>query len=293
MRISLVIWLFDVLARLPLSALHRLGSGLGWLIYHLSASYARRLRDNLRHAFPDISESEFQKLLNANIKESGKAIAELPWVWRRPTSEVLKAVREIHGWEQLENASTKGKGVIILLPHLGCFEVVGTLVGSRKATTCLYRVPKLAWLDSVMRAGRDRDLMKSAKADVSGVRILFRGLKKGEINGILPDQVPSNGEGEWTTFFGRPAYTMTLAPRLIESSGAAVFMTYAERLPGGAGYNMYFSELKISDFSNLPQKINQALEDIIRRCPEQYLWSYNRYKTPNGVVPFAANKETV
>lgn len=285
--------LFDLLARLPLSALHCLGSCLGWLIYHLSDAYAERMRDNLRRAFPELSASEFQRLLSANIKESGKAIAELPWVWRRPTSEVIKAVREIHGWEQLEIASAKGKGVIILLPHLGCFEVVGTLVGSRKATTCLYRVPKRAWLDSVMRAGRDRDLMKSAKADVSGVRILFKGLKKGEINGILPDQVPGNGEGEWATFFGRPAYTMTLAPRLIEASGAAVFMCYAERLPQGAGYNIYFSELKITDFSDLPQKINHALEDIIRRCPEQYLWSYNRYKTPSGVTPFAANKETV
>jgi KDO2-lipid IV(A) lauroyltransferase len=291
MRSQLVIGLFDLLAKLPLRTLHFLGAGLGWLMFQLSASYANRLRDNLRHAFPDLSDADFQQLLSANIKATGKALTELPWVWRRPISEVVKVVREIHGWEQLETASARGKGVIILLPHLGCFEVVGTLLSSRKATTCLYRVPKLAWLDVVMRAGRDRGLMKSAKADVSGVRILFKGLKKGEINGILPDQVPSNGEGEWATFFGRPAYTMTLAPRLIEASGAAVFMCYAERLPAGAGYNMYFSELAITDYLDLPQKINHALEDIIRRCPEQYLWSYNRYKTPSGATPYQAQKE--
>ena len=293
MRSILALGLFDLLAKLPLRTLHFLGAALGWLMFHFSASYANRLRENLRLAFPDLSAAEFQQLLSANIKEAGKAIAELPWVWRRPLPEVVKVAREIHGWKQVENASAKGQGVIILLPHLGCFEVVGSLLSSRKATTCLYRVPKLAWLDAVMRAGRDRGLMKSAKADVSGVRILFKGLKKGEINGILPDQVPGNGEGEWATFFGRPAYTMTLAPRLIEASGAAVFMCYAERLPQGAGYNIYFSELKITDFSDLPQKINHALEDIIRRCPAQYLWSYNRYKTPRGVTPFAANKETV
>jgi KDO2-lipid IV(A) lauroyltransferase len=291
MRLKLVIGIFDLLACLPLRTLHFFGAVLGWLMFRLSASYAGRLRENLRNAFPDMSEAEFQKLLSANVKEAGKSVTELPWVWRRSISEVLKVVREVHGWDAVEIASAKGKGVVILLPHLGCFEVVGTLLSSRKVTTCLYRVPKLAWLDVVMRAGRDRGLMKSAKADVSGVRILFKGLKKGELNGILPDQVPSNGEGEWATFFDRPAYTMTLAPRLIEASGAAVFMCYAERLPAGAGYNIYFSELEISNYTDLTQKINHALEDTIRRCPSQYLWSYNRYKTPSGATPYQVKKE--
>jgi len=267
MRSILALRLFDLLAKLPLRTLHFLGAALGWLMFHFSASYASRLRENLRHAFPDLTETEFQQLLSANIKEAGKAVTELPWVWLRPLSEVVKVVREIHGWEQLEIASAKGKGVIILLPHLGCFEVVGSLLSSRKPTTCLYRVPKLAWLDGVMRAGRDRGLMKSAKADVSGVRILFRGLKKGELNGILPDQVPSNGEGEWATFFGRPAYTMTLASRLIEASGAAVFMCYAKRLPAGAGYNIYFSELEIPNNTELTQKSITLWKTLFAAAP--------------------------
>ena len=293
MRTTFVFWLFDLIARLPLSALHRVGAILGWLMFKTSATYAARLRENLRFAFPDLSVTEFNQLLMQNVKEAGKAVAELPWVWRRSPSDILAAVRDVQGWETLEIASAKGKGVIILLPHLGCFEVVATFVGSRKPATCLYSVPKLAWLDGVMRAGRERGLMKSAKADVRGVRILFRGLKKGEINGILPDQVPSNGEGEWATFFGRPAYTMTLVPRLMEASGAAVFMCFAERLAAGKGYKIYFSELTTNSTMPLTQQINDAQEVLIRRCPSQYLWSYNRYKTPRGATPFSAVKENL
>jgi len=136
-----------------------------------------------------------------------------------------------------------------------------------------------------MRSGRERGQARLAKADVSGVRLLYKALKRGETIGLLPDQVPSQGEGEWAKFFGRPAYTMTLVGRLAQASGATVLLASAERQPRGEGYILRFEPLPL-DFSRpVTQQINTALEQLIRACPTQYLWSYNRYKVPRGVMP--------
>ena len=142
-----------------------------------------------------------------------------------------------------------------------------------------------------MRGGRERGLARLATADISGVRVLFKALKRGEAIGLLPDQVPSYGEGEWVDFFARPAYTMTLSGRLAESSGATVLLSFAERLPRGQGYILRFEPL-VLDFSKpVPLQINAALERVIAISPAQYLWSYNRYKIPGGVLPPDAVKE--
>jgi len=283
--------LFDVLARLPLSVLHRLGAALGWVIYLSSASYASRLRENLRNSGIGSSESEFRKLLHANIREMGKGVMELPWVWRRPLEEVLAGVKQCHGWEHIEAAHANGKGVIALTPHFGCFEVISLFIASRKPITTMYRPPRWKFLDRLMHEGRARGQTILAPTDLGGVRQLLKALKRGGIIGVLPDQVPGSGEGEWAPFFGRPAYTMTLIARLIESSGASVVMCHNERLPRGEGYALHFAPLPIDTATSIPAQINAALEAVIRTCPEQYLWSYNRYKVPRGALPPDAVKE--
>ncbi len=283
--------LFDVLARLPLSALHRLGALLGWLIYLVSGTYAVRLRENLRNAGVAGSEAEFRRLRQANIREMGKGVMELPWVWRRPFDQVVAGVKQCHGWEHVEAARAQGKGVIFLTPHFGCFEMISLYLAAHLPLTSMYRPPRLKFLDPLMHQGRARGQTKLAPADLGGVRQLLRALKRGESIGILPDQVPGNGEGEWAPFFGRPAYTMTLVGKLAESSGAPVVMSHCVRLPRGEGYVLYFSLLSFDAATPIPQQINAALEDVIRTCPEQYLWSYNRYKVPRGALPPGTVKE--
>lgn len=279
-------FLYWLLARLPLTLLHRLGSLLGRLTYAASATYAERTRDNLKQAgiAPD--------LLPAAIDETGKGLAELPWIWGRSYDEVLSKVRKCVGQEHIDAAQAQGRGIIFLTPHLGCFEISALYAAQRMPITVLYRPPKLKFLEGVMRTGRERGLAKLAKADVSGVRLLYKALKRGEAIGLLPDQVPSRGEGEWTEFFGRPAYTMTLAGRLAESSGAAVLIAYSERLPRGEGYVIHVAPLPLDFTKPVARQINAALERTIRACPAQYLWSYNRYKIPRGVAPPDTNQES-
>lgn len=287
---SLAVWLFSLVARLPLAVLHRIGAFLGWLTYRLSGRYAQQLRENFDYALADHSAHE--SLLNASVAEAGKALIELPWVWCRLLPEVLVCVKACHGWQQVEAAQAQGKGLIFLTPHMGCFEIVGLYIAERMPITVLYRPPRLSWLEQVMRNGRERSQMRLARTDMSGVRLLYKALKRGEAIGLLPDQVPGKGEGEWADFFGRPAYTMTLVGRLIESTGAIAMMTYVERLPKGAGYVIRFAPLEFVPGLPVTQQINAALEEVVRAYPAQYLWSYNRYKIPNGVqLPDGAREQ--
>jgi KDO2-lipid IV(A) lauroyltransferase len=275
--------LFRLLALLPLGVLHRLGALLGRLTYAASAQYAARTRENLRQASLTAGEAHYRGMLAATVAETGRSIAELPWIWGRPYREVVGKVRECVGIGHIEAALAAGRGIIFLTPHLGCFEISALYAAQRMPITVLYRPPRLGWLEGVMRSGRERGQATLAKADVGGVRLLYRALKRGEAIGLLPDQVPSQGEGEWAEFFGRPAYTMTLVGRLAESSGATVLIAYSERLPQGRGYVIHVEPLPLDFAASVPRQINAALERTIRACPAQYLWSYNRYKTPRGV----------
>ncbi len=282
--------LFRLLSLLPLPVLHGLGSLLGRASYALSKSYAQRTAENLRLSGLIQGEAEYATQLRQTIEEAGKSILELPWVWLRPTEQICAAVQAVHGWEHVVAAQTTGRGMIFLTPHWGSFEVFGLYVGQRMALTNLYRAPRQTWLESFMRSGRQRGLAKLAPADVGGVRLLYKALKRGEAIGLLPDQVPANGEGEWVDFFHRPAYTMTLSGRLAQSSGAAVLLACAERLPHGRGYVIRIEPLQLDFAHSVPLQINEALERVIATAPAQYLWSYNRYKTPSGVT--APTKES-
>lgn len=289
---------FKLLACLPLAVLHRLGTVLGWIAYLSSGRYAGHLRQNLASAlkfgqgkegFPEV---DFNKVLHASVSEAGKSIMELPWVWQRPLDEVVASVVQCYGWEHVEAAHAQGKGVIMLTPHFGCFELISLYVAARMPMTAMYRVPKLAWLDKVMREGRERGQMKLARADIGGVRVLLKALKRGESIGVLPDQVPGNGEGEWVPFFGRPAYTITLIGRLMEASGAAVIMSHIERLPRGKGHILRFTPLSFNTSLPVGSQMNAAIEAVVLSCPQQYLWSYNRYKVPRGApVPDAVKEQ--
>ncbi len=274
---------FRLFSLLPLCVLHKLGALFGRLTYAMSAKYAERIRENLKQAGYSTDGEVDHLLLDEAIVEAGKSIAELPWIWGRRYGEVLAAVVECRGTEHLETARASGKGILFLTPHLGCFEITSLYIGRDLPLTALYRPPRLAWLEEVMCMGRARGQVKLAKADMSGVRLLYKALKKGGAIGLLPDQVPSGGDGEWVDFFGRSAYTMTLAGRLAEASGAEVLLVTAERQ--ARGYVIHIEPLSLDFSHSVPQQINTALERLIRQFPSQYLWSYNRYKVPQGVEP--------
>jgi len=278
-----MVFVFRLLSVLPLPALHNLGALLGWLTWLASPTYRRHFQENIELAGLNAAR-------NAAIAEAGKAVAELPKIWLRPSAELVERVAKVTGWELVEAARAAKRGIVYLTPHLGCFEITAQYLAARPSAdgtvhpiTVLYRRPRQAWLAPLMEKGRGTNL-KLAPADLGGVRRLMKALKQGEATGMLPDQVPGKGEGIWAPFFGKPAYTMTLVSRLAEA-GATVLLTYAERLHYGAGYHVHFLTLSKPLNGDLPARVaqlNGEIEAVIRLCPEQYLWGYNRYKRPAG-----------
>jgi KDO2-lipid IV(A) lauroyltransferase len=271
----------QLLARLPLRVLHTLGRFLGWAIYGISPTYRRHLRENLAAA--GYGEA---RLRRAAIAEAGKMVLETPRVWLRPRAETLALLRGIDGLEHYEAARAAGKAVVLLTPHIGCFEICAQAFAERRPITVLYRPSKQEWLQPVIDRGRAQPGVSLASADLAGVRLLLAALKRRETVGILPDQVPGVGEGEWAEFFGRPAYTMTLAAKLANRSDVVCLLVAGERLPRGAGYVLRILPMPPAlPGESGPRHVNRAIEAMVRLLPAQYLWGYNRYKTPAGAPP--------
>lgn len=275
---SMLFSLFRVLSFVPLPMLHLIGIVVGWLVYLASPSYRKRLQDNLHRA-------EYGRYLLAAVNAAGKGIFELPFIWCASPRRVLRHAR-IENWAVAQAALDAKNGVIFLTPHLGCFEIIAQIIAAQTSLTALYRPPRKAALKPLIEGARARPNLHLAPANLSGVRLLLKALKSGKAIGLLPDQVPQHGEGVWAEFFGKSAYTMTLPAKMQQMSGAPIILSYAERLSWGRGYVIHFVAFE-ETLGETPQQqaraINLAMEKLIARCPAQYIWSYNRYKTPSGV----------
>ncbi|MES2206477.1 MAG: lysophospholipid acyltransferase family protein [Pseudomonadota bacterium] len=278
--------------RIPCLISYVLGGMLGFLVALLRRELRQRAELNVAQSgCLGISDSvapykisAYRILFNAGVVTFDTLLLWFfPWKWCKDW------VTDIQGWESVQAArqAAPQRGILFLTPHLGCFEMAAAWVGHQQPLTSMYRAPRQRWLDTLMKKGRQQGKNTLVPADLKGVRALLKVLKRGGDVGLLPDQVPRQGEGMWASFFGRPAYTATLAARLRQVTQAHCVMVIAERLPGGKGICLHFELLaetaKESSLESAVQEINQHVEAAIRRFPEQYLWGYNRYKRPAGV----------
>ena len=277
--------LLRLVAALPLRTVHAIGGFLGHMVYWLSPTYRRRLNENLERAGYTDATTRREAIAGA-----GRQGLETPWIWKRPRSDLI-AQTSVADTKLVDEVLADGRPVMFLTPHLGCFEVTAQFYGAfrpeskTRPMTVLYRIPHKSILRPLVETGRAADGLRLAPAEMRGVRMLMKAMKNREIVGILPDQVPSRGEGAWAPFFGRWAYTMTLPARLARQFDAIVLFVYGERLPGGAGYRIHLRRLQeplTGDPALDAAVMNRGLESLIRECPAQYLWGYNRYKVPAG-----------
>ena len=273
------------LSRRRLRTLHAMGAALGWLAWALSRSYRVRLTENA--ALAGIPAAARRQC----VAESGRLVMELPRLWLRPGGQPIEDPVRWEGVEHVESALGQPGGILILTPHLGCFEMAAQSYaeryGARQPLTVLYRPARQAWLRTLEEAARARPHLATAPATLAGVRQLLRALKRGETIGLLPDQVPPQGQGVWAPFFGRPAYTMTLAARLSAQTGARVLLLWCERLARGAGYVVRVQPLRAGwpeGEEAAAAALNAAMEELIGQHPGQYLWGYHRYKSPRGAA---------
>ena len=274
--------LFRFLSLWPLRALHALGAVLGWLVWWLSPGYRANFRANVAQAGLPFT------VARPAIADAGRFVAELPKLWMRPHDQSCLAQVQVSGQAHAEAAFAAGRGVIFFAPHCGSFELAPQALAELYGPiTAMYRPARQTWLARLMHDSRHRPGLAVVPASLSGIRQMHKALKGNGAVALLTDQVPPEGLGVWAPFFGRPAYTMTLAARLALQNGAIMLPVSTRRLEKGRGYALHILPPLVGlngspppDLLGAVTLINQSIEAMVLSQPDQYLWGYARYKSP-------------
>jgi KDO2-lipid IV(A) lauroyltransferase len=272
-------------ARLSLPMNHRAGRLLGYLMLKVPNKQRRNALINIRECLPELSEEEALRFRTQSLAEYGKTYFEIAYLWLRPADEVLTLIKGISGAELV--ARRDGRGVIVLSPHLGAWELAGLYLSSLGPTTTFYKPQRI--LDPLIQGARARLGAVLAPTTPQGIRKLVQALRRGEYVGILPDQEPKGKTGAvFAPFFGVPAYTMLLVSRLARATNACIVFMFAERLPRGQGYHIHCieapEETASEDELEAASALNLGVERCVRTCPEQYVWPYKRFRSrPPGM----------
>lgn len=267
---------------LSLKNCHRFGSLLGWLMTVIPNRSRHVTKVNVRLCFPEMRAEQQQYLVKNSLIEMGKTIAEISPMWQWDKKQLFQTIKSVEGEELLEQALLKNKGVILAAPHLGCWELLGHYLADKYPTTCMYQKPKIKQLDSIIRKGRERFGVKLVPTDSHGIRSMLKSVKNNELICILPDQEPSAGNGVFVPFFDVNAYSMILISRLAKKTGATVLTIYAKRLKNGQGYDVVFKPLDQINTESIEDSViylNNEIEKCVCEIPEQYQWSYKRFRT--------------
>ena len=280
-HIWIIYGVLRLLGLLPLRALQALGAGFGAVI----AGTDNPMRRKAEHTLAMINTSfgeEKRHFLAAALGEAGKSFLEIAKIWTADPPCTLALVREVRGGELFDAALAAKHGLIVAAPHLGCWELLNYWLCSRTKIAIAYRPPRQPELEPLLIRARGGLSAEQVRAEGSaGVRTLFKRLAAGGVVGILPDQEPKQGEGEFAPFFGRPALTMVLLSRLAQRTGATVLFAFAERLPRGTGYVLHFlpapEGIADPDLPTAVAALNRGVEDCIRLAPHQYQWHYKRF----------------
>jgi KDO2-lipid IV(A) lauroyltransferase len=278
--------LVRLLARLPLSLVHRIGGAVGWAAARWPNRQRRNALINIGLGLPELDRAQQLKLRELNLREMGRTYAELGWIWLRPIDEVLGLVREVRGAELLERHG--GRGLIALSPHIGAWELAGLFLAVRGHAAYLYKPQR--YLDDLILGARLRSGAELAPITAKGIRVLVQALERGDYVGLLPDQEPKADKGAvFAPLLGVPAFTMLLVNRLARRAGVPVVFVIAERLPRSAGFRIHCipapEGIDSADEQVAAAALNRGIEQCIMTCPEQYIWPYKRYRRRPGGAP--------
>lgn len=273
---------------LPLTLNRGLGSFVGSYLYYTNSRSAKITRKNVSICQPNIRAEDIDQFVHTSLKETGKTAAEICYVWQRPVKHTYAVIENIEGEELITRALSRGKGLLMLAPHLGNWEALGLHLTRLAPVTNLYQPPKISGFDPLIRKSRTRNGSHLVPTSTKGVASLLKALKNNHICGILPDQNPNEeGSGEFANFFGEPAFTMTLIYKLIQRTDCDALFAFAKRTP--KGFKLVFRAapegLFSKDLAESLRALNAGIENLVREAPEQYQWEYKRFKTHNPQRP--------
>ena len=267
---------------LPLRANHSFGAFLGQLLFIFNSDAKNASKQNLEICFPNLSPGEIRKLLKKVLIETGKSLTESGLIWNQSFKENTKLIRNIHGENYLEST----KKTILLVPHMGCWEITGRVIAEKRKITFMYRPLRSSKQNEYLFARRNQGNLTMASADKSGILKIQRALNNGELIGMLPDQDPGKDGGIMAPFFNKEVNTMTLLARLAKKHNAQVLMFWANRLEKGRGYDLNIEPVDLTgngeDIDSYTKVMNKSIESLIRKTPEQYMWGYRRFKSSHS-----------
>jgi len=249
---------------------------VGWI---MPGTYKRRAARNIAYAYPEASRT----LQRQSMQQLLCMFLELPYLWAPRNASRINQIISCDEWPLIDRTLAEGKGLILISPHIGCFEMLGPFYSQRHKATVIYKEPRMRWLNDLINRIRLSPQLTLVPATQTGVKGLLRTLMRGQTIGFLPDQVPAEGDGVYAPFFGQSAYTITLVQRMQAVKQTPIFTVGLERLPEARGYHFHVVPMDAplsTDPVLAATEMNAALENMIRRMPSQYLWGYNRYKTP-------------
>lgn len=273
--------LLFICAVLPQRMVRFFASCVGWLAWQFNTKSRKITERNIAIAFPELPISEQRQLARTSFRELYWSVANIGPSWLWSAERALGCVSSVVGEEYLQAAVAEDRGVIVLLPHLGNWELLGPYLTAQYSLTTLYKEPKNSALNDIILRSRQRHGNTLVPANKSGVRALLKALKSRELVVILPDQVPSIEGGEFALFFGEPALTMTLVSNLVNRNRSKAVLAYALRQPDNS-YQIVIRPVDegiySSDCSSALLALNKSVEQCVLDCPEQYQWEYKRYK---------------
>ena len=279
----LVVASIRVLSWLPLGLVRWLGRRLGELIWLGRTRMQRSTRRNVDLAYPQVRRMERRRLAIESLRQTATIYMESGMVWHWPTSKIDGCLLTVHG-SGVFGEDRKGKGILMLVPHFGNWEMLSYYFASKGPLTALYENRQIQGIEDQVNAARERHGGRLVPATRAGLRTLLLALRRGELVAVLPDQVPARGNGVMANFMGREALTGTLSNRLLQKTEARACLATALRVSGG--FEVWLDVLEEAvydpDSAVAANAINAAIELAIARAPAQYQWEYKRFRIPGG-----------
>lgn len=278
----LAIAFIKLLGLIPFRAAQRFGGWLGNQLYKRNGKMVQAARINIRMTLPELTAEQQEHLVRESLRESAKSIVEMGVMWGASPEKGRSLVRKVHNLEYFTDAIKAGKGLVFMVPHLGNWEVLNHFATLHTGVTAMYRPAKNKVLDTWMRESRQKTGGYLVPTSRAGVAELFRALQEGKLAGLLPDQEPKRPSGVFVPFMGVETLTPKLPHELIARTGAAAVFGFAKRLPNAEGFEVYFvkpeDEIYSDDVHISTAALNRAIETCVRMCPEQYQWTYKRFR---------------
>lgn len=277
--------LLQIISRLPLWVLSSIACSVAIALYYFNSSMTRTSRINLKLVYPHLNPQQQKQLLKKTLRSQCLTYVESIKVWGMPQAYNVGLIENVFSEQIFSQALANNKGTIVVLAHLGNWELVNVWLNQHTSPVIMYKPNKNNGINRFMLEARQSTRATLVPTDETGVRAIFKHLKQGGLTVILPDHLPKASGGIYANFFGQKTLSTTLLSKLASKTQCNVIGINCLR-----NQNQKFDihcttlskDILSKDLEHSVQQLNQGLEQIINLSPEQYTWSYKRFRIRQG-----------